>query len=103
MLKCIVATSTCEHRGTTNLDVCRPLAEACRDHLFLCLSIRLFLSDPWTAPWSEVEKTYEVLEHRIWRSQRDMTGGFSELCMATRGGVPRRYRRRSTVSVQVVP
>ena len=50
--------------------------------------------------WSHVETPYEVLEHLIWEIA---AGEVSELCMATRGGVPRRHLRGSTVPAQVVP
>ena len=53
--------------------------------------------------WSHVETPYEVLEHLIWEIAAGYGRRFSELCMETRGGVPRRHWRGSTVPAQVVP
>ena len=55
MQKCAVVTSTCEHCATTDLDICRPVAQACRDHLIWgVLPLRLFLSSPCKRVWQQL-------------------------------------------------
>ena len=103
MMTWFVATSTCEHCSTTDLDACQPLAEACRDrHIFFQKRKTARPLGGFGAGWKTAQRTTRAAAPRWLREnftdgqclgESPQTGGPScANCTAGEEAVPRRRR-----------